>query len=40
LKNVINCCLILLKDSFNINKDEFEGLKELELLLGELKQWV
>lgn len=40
LQKVVNHYLILLKESLNITEKEFESLKQLESLYGELKQWI
>ena len=40
LQNIVNCYLKLVKESLNITAKDFEGLKHLESLLGELKQWI
>ena len=39
LQNIVNCYLKLIKESLNITEKDFEDLKQLESLLGELKQW-
>lgn len=40
LQNIVNCYLKLVKESLNITEKDFEDLKQLESLLGELKQWI
>ena len=40
LQNIVNCFLKLVKESLNIKEKDFENLKQLESLLGELKQWI
>ncbi len=40
LKNYINCYITLLKESFNLSKKKLEDLKQLQVLIGDLDQWI
>ncbi len=40
LQKIVNCYLKLLKENLNITENEFKEFKQLELLSGELKQWI
>jgi len=40
LQKIVNCYLKLLRESLNITEKEFKELEQLELLSGELKQWI
>ncbi len=40
LQKIVNCYLKLLRESLNITENEFKDFKQLELLSGELKQWI
>ena len=40
LKNMLYQYSTLLRDSFNITEEEYDGLKQLKSLLGDIKKWL